>query len=57
MKHSTVCVFDTKNVFKIFCGNNYNEIKNANSFWLVLPIVVRQVLIDSLGHAESIYTK
>lgn len=35
----------------------YDEIfLNANSFWLLLPINMKWVLIDSLGHAENNYT-
>ena len=36
---------------------SYNEIsKNANNFWINLPIVMTLISIDSLGYAENIDT-
>ncbi len=34
-------------------AKNYNEIKKANNFWLVLSIAMRLVLIDSVDSVDA----
>lgn len=57
---NVVCIIGTMPwwIFKKFWDSHlvvkkYNEIsKNANSFWIILPIVMKLVWIHSLSHTE-----